>query len=208
MYIKYTQAKKAEAEGDMDAARELFAALCSFKDSADKLKQTVEAPDKEWGSYKGVRIFEKDGKFGLMDNDGSVVCDAICDRIYLRSVLAPLTDNWIYYYSLECEKLAGIYDPSSRFLLMPEWETGLMPFLDYDPYGEYISLTKEGKSHLWSLADDAPVLEVDTRFLGVPYEGMIRADIDEKYCFIDMQGNIVLEGSWDYVSDFDKGSFA
>ncbi len=169
----------------------------------------IRAQDRVWAPYQGVRIFRKNGKFGLMQGDGSVICHAICDKIDMQTSRASSPDKAFWYYRLERDGLQGIYDPATQFLLMPEWENtvGYGLYDGYAPYDEYLTLTKEGKSYLWSLTKNEAVLDIDTPSLGFPYGGLMQAEIDGKYCFIDMQGEIAFEGSWDNVGSFHLGPF-
>lgn len=133
----------------------------------------------------------KDGKYGLMNNDGSEIFPADNDAVFNLSITG--------YYSVQKGKLFGIYFIGSKTKTEVEFDK-----VYADGYG-YIMAVKNGKSGVFSLkGEQITPFEYDNDFIS-QYSGIgLRVSKNKKRGIISKTGEIIIPTIYDDLSPFSE----
>lgn len=140
-----------------------------------------------------VRI-KKDGKYGFIDRKGTIVIQPIYDFAgYFSEGLASvmIEGKWGFID----KKGTMVIQPKFSSLGPPEFKEGLAR----------IKIESEGDSGFIDTKGDWVIQPILPSFVPSFSEGLTRIEINNKYGFIDKQGNLIIKAQFDNAFGFENG---
>lgn len=174
-------------------------------------------------------IFEKDGKYGIVDKDGNITVEPQWDDVYFKSMEEA---------AMKVGKKMGVLDVATgRIIIQPKWNnikgfitdkwilvsdgehgyifditTGKevtssefpMDMYHEPPYDIPYIRMKDG-SKVYTLLNGKTITIESQYVLKKFSNGVGTITKSDKYGFIDITGNVILEPQWDYIGESIAG---
>ncbi|MBC35093.1 MAG: hypothetical protein CL663_03490 [Bacteroidetes bacterium] len=139
--------------------------------------------------FDGTYSAGMDGKYGLIDHSGNVLVPFIFDSQYF------INDNEFFPGKIDAK--AVIFYAEDSIIYMP---------YDYiSPFFEGFACVKNNYKE--GMINSSLELVIDTIYqeLGFLSSGLINAKIENQWCFLNTQGQIVFNSTFEEASDFNDG---
>ncbi len=187
----------------------LFLCIPTFSLGEDV--EVAPNPDADyiWGLYKGVKKFEKNGKFGLMNEDNIVmvpaeyeVLNTLSKKYFIVGKKDEDEDEFRYFYRETLEEMIPV---SGKQQGVDNFLYGNIPLLDLkraEPLGVYFYSPVRRKNCYF---DESGLVfeEEDLKDFSM-LEGKLKAvEVDGKWGYMNMQGEMVIPPTWDWAGDFE-----
>ncbi|WP_170311512.1 WG repeat-containing protein [Vallitalea okinawensis] len=174
-------------------------------------------------------IFEKDGKYGIVDKDGNITVEPEWEAVYFKSLeLATMKGS----------KGLGLLEVATgRVIIQPKWNSIMgfitekwIPITDgtyiyiYDittgkqvsssefPLGAYVMpayaipyVRMEDGSKIYTLSGGKTITLESNYVLEGFANGVGTIVVNDKYGLIDITSNVIVEPQWDYIDDIIDG---
>lgn len=226
----YAQAIQYAMNGKYAKAYELFAALGNYEDSAEKAYVTgvTTFASKVYDLGQGTASFQFHGVWGIIDINTNTTASPNWDDIgnFNEFNLAQVSKNGQYGY---INRQGQVVIPCEFYSVSPFDTNGLCTVTRYEKdesgywtqhyyyYGLYDQTGKKIADTKWRILGDSTKSRYDdwgdrgSSYVQTPNfsDGKIRVmDKDERWGFIDLQGNLVGEVRWAAIGDFSESMAA